>query len=248
MTDQQEQSKQYAATDRLSLEHQIMSPNIPKNEREHWAAREINRLREALQRQEEMAQEIETLRMQLAACGVAVMANTKETVERFGLDKDNPAWSNSYARVRLAVDNEIKQREEIERLKAINLQNIADAQALQGYHAGRDRELMKTVSLAGNRHAEIEQLKAINRQNLADASDNIYTLSQEINQLNEELGILEMERLAPAEALNIQLKAELAQATKKERELKAKLDMQYRLNGGQCQEITVLKNKLRGKL
>lgn len=33
------------ATDRAELERQIMDPNVPKNEREWWAAREIERLR-----------------------------------------------------------------------------------------------------------------------------------------------------------------------------------------------------------
>jgi hypothetical protein len=33
------------ATDPQELERQIMDPNIPKNEREWWAAREIERLR-----------------------------------------------------------------------------------------------------------------------------------------------------------------------------------------------------------
>jgi len=43
MTDQHE------ATPRAKLERQIMDPNIPKNEREWWAATEIKRLREEVE-------------------------------------------------------------------------------------------------------------------------------------------------------------------------------------------------------
>ena len=39
---------QAAATSPEELERQIMSPSVPKNEREHWAAKEIARLREKL--------------------------------------------------------------------------------------------------------------------------------------------------------------------------------------------------------
>lgn len=38
-----------ASTPRAELERQIMDSNVPKNEREWWAAREIERLRAALQ-------------------------------------------------------------------------------------------------------------------------------------------------------------------------------------------------------
>jgi hypothetical protein len=37
---------EHKATPRAELERQIMDPNIPKNEREWWAAAEIERLRE----------------------------------------------------------------------------------------------------------------------------------------------------------------------------------------------------------
>ena len=38
----------FKATPRKELERQIMSSLVPKNEREHWAAREIESLREQL--------------------------------------------------------------------------------------------------------------------------------------------------------------------------------------------------------
>lgn len=41
MTDQ----KAYQATPNATLEQLIMDPNIPKSEAEHWARREIERLR-----------------------------------------------------------------------------------------------------------------------------------------------------------------------------------------------------------
>lgn len=37
------------ATPASELERQIMSPSVPKNEREWWAAREIERLRDAVE-------------------------------------------------------------------------------------------------------------------------------------------------------------------------------------------------------
>lgn len=41
-------NKEYQATPAATLEQQIMNPNFPKNEREWWAADEIERLRAAL--------------------------------------------------------------------------------------------------------------------------------------------------------------------------------------------------------
>ena len=41
-------NKEYQATPAATLEQQIMDPNFPKNEREWWAADEIERLRAAL--------------------------------------------------------------------------------------------------------------------------------------------------------------------------------------------------------
>jgi len=61
--------------------------------------------------------EIEKLRIQLAACGIAALCNTRKSIEEQGIDKDNPYYSASYADVCDAVNREIEHREEIEELK-----------------------------------------------------------------------------------------------------------------------------------
>jgi hypothetical protein len=68
---------------------------------------EIDRLREQL--------EIERIR--LAACGVAAMANTEETIKQ-RIDKDNPYHSASYGDVCSAIDREIAYREEVKALES----------------------------------------------------------------------------------------------------------------------------------
>ena len=50
--------------------------------------------------------EVEQLRMQLAACGVAAMCNTPETVAQ-RITRDSPYWSASYGDVCAAVDREM---------------------------------------------------------------------------------------------------------------------------------------------
>lgn len=62
--------------------------------------------------------EIEKLRIQLAACGVAALSNTRKAIEEQGIDKDNPYYSASYSDVCDAVNREIEHREEIEGLKS----------------------------------------------------------------------------------------------------------------------------------
>lgn len=60
----------------------------------------------------ELGPDIERLRMQLAACGVAAMCNTKESMGTQRIGKDNPYWCASYGDVCNAVDREIALREE----------------------------------------------------------------------------------------------------------------------------------------
>lgn len=55
--------------------------------------------------------EHEQLRMQLAACGVAAMCNTRESAEKERIGRENPYWSASYADVCRAVDREMAWRE-----------------------------------------------------------------------------------------------------------------------------------------
>ena len=55
---------------------------------------------------------LETLRLQLAACGVAALSNTeKSSSER--ISDDNPYWTASYKDVCNAVDREMKLRTEL---------------------------------------------------------------------------------------------------------------------------------------
>lgn len=61
---------------------------------------------------EKQEQEIETLRMQLSACGVAALANTRETAAAQRVGREHPYWSDSYQLVIDAVDREMRLREE----------------------------------------------------------------------------------------------------------------------------------------
>jgi len=58
--------------------------------------------------------EIKILRMQLAGCGAAALANTHESAAH-RLTRDNPYWSASYGDVCRAVDREIELREALDR-------------------------------------------------------------------------------------------------------------------------------------
>lgn len=62
-------------------------------------------------RVDELERECERERLRLAACGVAAMCNTKETMEKQRIGRDNPYWSGSYGDVCSAVDREMKLRE-----------------------------------------------------------------------------------------------------------------------------------------
>lgn len=57
--------------------------------------------------------ELEKLRMQLAACGVAAMCNTRESVAKQRIDADNPYWCASYSDVCQAVDREMQLRDRL---------------------------------------------------------------------------------------------------------------------------------------
>lgn len=66
----------------------------------------------------ETSEEVEILRMQLAACGVAAMSNTKESIEKQGIASDSPYYSASYQDVCNAVGREMKLREENSQFKS----------------------------------------------------------------------------------------------------------------------------------
>lgn len=57
--------------------------------------------------------EVETLRMQLAACGVAALCNTRESAEKQRLAADNPYRSASYNDVERLVESEMTLREKV---------------------------------------------------------------------------------------------------------------------------------------
>jgi hypothetical protein len=53
-----EMNKPCEATPDATLEEQVMSHSIPKSEREHWAQREIERLRKELQEHKDVLKEL----------------------------------------------------------------------------------------------------------------------------------------------------------------------------------------------
>ena len=60
---------------------------------------------------QELKEEVEHLRVQLAGCGVAAMCNTLESMEQQCVDRDAYGWSASYGDVLEAVKREIRYRE-----------------------------------------------------------------------------------------------------------------------------------------
>jgi hypothetical protein len=73
-------------------------------------------LAEAEERIAELEKENETLRIQLAACGVVAISNTRLSREQ-RLKKGDPFWSASYGNVCSTVDREIAHRERVETLE-----------------------------------------------------------------------------------------------------------------------------------
>lgn len=90
---------------------------------------------------EALQNELETERMRLAACGVAALGNTKESVKE-RINKENPYYSASYADVCRAVDAEIKLRDEVERLKA---ENEAQAKRIAELEQIDDKQLQEIL-------------------------------------------------------------------------------------------------------
>lgn len=76
--------------------------------------------------------EIEVLRMQLAACMAAALGNTPATVaER--LPREHPYWSAAYHDVCNAVDREMTHRQRLEAAEA-EIQRLTDALKTYGQH------------------------------------------------------------------------------------------------------------------
>lgn len=61
---------------------------------------------------ESLKDKIEQLRLQLAGCGVAALANTRDSAKQ-RIDRDSPYWSASYKDVCDAVDREMVLREQL---------------------------------------------------------------------------------------------------------------------------------------
>ncbi len=62
----------------------------------------------------QLEEELEKEQMRLAGCGIAAMANTRNSI-RTRIDRNNPYWSASYGDVCSAVDREILYRELLEK-------------------------------------------------------------------------------------------------------------------------------------
>lgn len=92
--------------DSVKREKQILTNSFLKT------MNEINKLKEALE------DEVETLRLKLAACGVAALCNTRESACKQKVSKDSPYYSASYEDICDAVNREMDLREENEKLKA----------------------------------------------------------------------------------------------------------------------------------
>lgn len=94
----------------------ITIEGCPVRNDEWWAA--VRQVRTLINAQEAA---LDLLRMQLAACGTAASANTRESAERCKLERDNPYWCFSYQQVVNAVEREMEAREEKETAIALGL-------------------------------------------------------------------------------------------------------------------------------
>lgn len=86
--------------------------------------------------------EIERLRIQLAACGVAAMQNTEESKKQ-RIGRDNPYWSASYGDVCDTVDREMSLREEVKESKsagAVEALEKAQERAFEHKNCRKDGE------------------------------------------------------------------------------------------------------------
>lgn len=106
-------------------------------------------------------EELETLQMQLAGCGVAAMCNTEKSIAEQRIGKDNPYWSASYGDVCRAVDREIELRAaraaalaQVEELREAN----KDIATLRKY-VSEYEQLIKAARVEGMRAAMHEARK-----------------------------------------------------------------------------------------
>lgn len=94
----------------------------------------------------------ELLRLQLAACGVAAMCNTEETIDKQRIGEDSPYWSDSYRNVCNAVDREMELQAENERLREeLNPEKVGIAQVVR-VNVWELKALRKVVEAARKLH------------------------------------------------------------------------------------------------
>ena len=101
-------------------------------------------IRDLLVEVERLREDIEQLRVQLAACGVAAMCNTKQSRGQQKCVVGDYGWSQSYQDVVNAVGREIALRDQLqaaqaenERLSALAAQHLADQELLVGQERKR---------------------------------------------------------------------------------------------------------------
>ncbi len=97
---------QYHGCEKSHLRKFRLTPNIP-----HLV---LDFFFKIIESQED---EVEKLIMQLAACGVAAMSNTRETAKENILPDHSPYFTASYDEVCCAVNREMNLREELSSLK-----------------------------------------------------------------------------------------------------------------------------------
>jgi len=96
------------------VEKQLSEAQNIAQDRLEMTQRMAERYKESEKQLSEARAELEVERMRLAACGVAAMANTKESAEKVRISDSNPYWSASYYDVCSAIDREMILREERE--------------------------------------------------------------------------------------------------------------------------------------
>ena len=87
-------------------------------------------IRDLLAEVERLREDIEQLRVQLAACGVAAMCNTKQSRGQQKCVVGDYGWSQSYQDVVNAVGREIALRDQLQAAQALAATHLADQELL----------------------------------------------------------------------------------------------------------------------
>lgn len=97
---------------------------------------DLNCMYDAAEERDQLREDNDILRTQLALCGIAADANTAERAAKDRISKDNPHYCENYENVCNAVDREMKLRERIEALERIEDAARAVARSHgEDYHA-----------------------------------------------------------------------------------------------------------------